>query len=92
MSKQSSKEFKVKKWNAVITWEWDTKNNICSICRNSIMIDCIRCQTMKNVSKCNPVWGKCEHIFHKHCIDRWLLTRYTCPLDDTKWEYQKHVN
>ncbi|TKY47827.1 E3 ubiquitin-protein ligase ATL31 [Spatholobus suberectus] len=23
---------------------------------------------------------KCEHVFHRHCIDAWLPSRITCPI------------
>lgn len=31
------------------------------------------------------VIGKCGHLFHKNCIDKWLVKCNTCPIDKVKW-------
>ena len=38
IKKEESRKIKVsvKKWNAVALWTWDTKQDICAICRNMI--------------------------------------------------------
>lgn len=33
----------------------------------------------------------CEHVFHSHCIDLWLVHRRTCPMCRTSFEYLAHV-
>ena len=43
------------------------KNDNCSICYNNYK--------KKEISKL-----KCNHIFHKKCISKWLDTSHTCPL------------
>lgn len=42
--------------------------------------------------ECGVAWGKCNHAFHLHCISRWLKSRNVCPLDNSKWEFQKYAN
>jgi len=78
--------FKIKKWDAVVTRKWDAIDEKCAICRNSLMEDCITCQsdTTKDCL-CNPVWGECRHAYHKHCINKWIKTRKVCPLDNGEW-------
>nr|CCC90673.1 conserved hypothetical protein [Trypanosoma congolense IL3000] len=34
---------------------------------------------------CPIVWGACSHVFHSHCISRWLQWRQHCPLCDQEW-------
>lgn len=86
--------FKVRKWQAVALWAYDITVDNCAICRNHIMDKCIECQSvqeMTNVDEnCYIAWGKCSHVFHMHCISRWLNTRQVCPLDNRTWEFKKY--
>ncbi|KAG9508615.1 E3 ubiquitin-protein ligase RBX1, partial [Fragariocoptes setiger] len=91
---QGNKRFHVKKWNAVAMWTWDIAVDNCAICRNHIMDKCIECQSVMEQSNvdenCSIAWGKCSHVFHLHCISRWLNTRQVCPLDNRHWEFRKY--
>jgi hypothetical protein len=31
------------------------------------------------------VIGKCGHIFHQDCLNKWLGNNDTCPIDNVKW-------
>ena len=31
------------------------------------------------------VIGKCGHIFHHNCLDKWLNKCDTCPIDKVRW-------
>lgn len=78
-------EIEILHWDLVATWSFDLRVETCTICRNHIMDLCIECQNDTKNGKCNVVWGKCGHAFHKHCIDRWLNTKHVCPLDTQVW-------
>ena len=71
--------FEVKKWNAVALWGWDIQVDNCAICRNSLMEPSIDNQAL-GVDEVTIAWGVCNHCFHLECIQRWLKTRYVCPL------------
>jgi len=68
-------------------WSWDREVELCAICRNLNVELCLDCQQGKSqTDSCTMVWGKCMHAFHRHCIERWLTARRTCPIDDNDWE------
>ena len=101
-SNQQGERFKLKEWNAVVMWSWNTDVDTCAICRSKLMTLCIDCQAKVNsnekgeckVSYVNTfnfqvAWGACGHAFHAHCINRWLQTKKECPLDMTPWVLKK---
>ena len=66
----------------------------CPICRNPFSEDCIECQatqyeTDTSPQECLLALGKCQHVYHNHCINRWLESRESCPLCNGKWELEK---
>ena len=60
-------------------------NDICAICQENIIMRCGECQ--KTVNPCHTTMGKCKHIFHKDCLNRWLRQNNRCPIDNQKFEY-----
>ncbi|KAF8278472.1 putative RING-H2 zinc finger [Trypanosoma cruzi] len=38
---------------------------------------------------CLIVWGVCNHVFHKHCISRWVRQRPQCPICGREWKVAK---
>jgi RING-box protein 1 len=78
-------------------------NDVCPICRLSLEDKCIECMNDNKSSQlsgpntdepskneCKSVLGICNHGYHLHCINTWIKTKNICPLDNTKWEFQKH--
>lgn len=90
---KEERRFKVRKWSAIALWAYDITVDNCAICRNHIMDKCIECQSFQETTNidenCSIAWGKCSHVFHMHCISRWLNTRQVCPLDNRNWEFKK---
>lgn len=88
------RRFRVRKWAAMALWSYDISVDNCAICRNHIMDKCIECQSVQEMTnvdeRCTIAWGKCSHVFHMHCISRWLNTRQVCPLDNRNWEFKKY--
>jgi RING-box protein 1 len=77
-------------WAPTAYWSWNIKEDTCTICRNNIMDMCIECTTNnRDGSQCHLSKGTCSHIFHKHCIEKWLQAQTTCPIDTQAWGYEK---
>ncbi|KAF0976528.1 hypothetical protein FDP41_004427 [Naegleria fowleri] len=95
-SHKGSKLFEVKFWNsvAVSSWQCDCGGccSACSICKNSCLEVCVECSSRHpaDVADCKVGWGICNHMFHVHCILRWLKHHPVCPLCNHPWEFQAH--
>eukprot|EP00917_Polyrhabdina_sp_WS-2016_P031932 GHVP01068172.1.p1 GENE.GHVP01068172.1~~GHVP01068172.1.p1 ORF type:complete len:108 (+),score=14.18 GHVP01068172.1:103-426(+) len=96
-SEDVRKKFEVKKWCAVALWSWDITVEFCAICKNHIMDPCLSCNTQTpsaseaaDPKKCTVAWGTCNHAFHNHCIDKWLVQHQRCPLDNQEWVFQSY--
>ena len=89
--KQLKPRFVIEKCSLITQWAWDTINDSCPICRNSVNEDSI---TNENNPVINSVVvvGMCGHAFHYDCIDRWLKNSKNCPLCNSNWEYQKTMD
>jgi RING-box protein 1 len=66
-------------------------NDACPICKIDIMSSCINCESHMKNTKCPIEMGCCGHVFHSHCITKWLDIRSICPLDNKHWEKAKEV-
>ena len=65
----------------------------CPICRNEISALCIECEAIKKTTPENLIicpsrrcYWSTHHVYHTHCIDRWLKVRNVCPLDNCEWK------
>ncbi|GME98150.1 unnamed protein product [Ambrosiozyma monospora] len=91
-NKPKKKKLEIKKWTAVAFWSWDQTNETCAICRNHLMESCIECAGKNDDKGCPRAVGVCNHSFHLHCIDTWIKTRNSCPLDSTDWNLKEVLN
>lgn len=84
-------KFEIRKLNLLALWSYDVQSDTCAICKSNIMSSCIECQ-VKNMNEvnndCTISWGECNHVYHFHCISKWLKTRNVCPLDNLEWNFQ----
>ncbi|XP_003381260.1 putative BRCA1 domain protein [Trichinella spiralis] len=77
---------KILNWNMVSTWQWDTQDPLCGICRNSFDFPCPDCKVQYD--QCPIAWGECTHCFHEHCITQWHSTQADvkdCPMCRQPW-------
>ncbi|KRZ92018.1 Anaphase-promoting complex subunit 11 [Trichinella sp. T8] len=73
-------------WNLISTWQWDTQDPLCGICRNSFDFPCPDCKVQYD--QCPIAWGECTHCFHEHCIIQWHSTQADvkdCPMCRQPW-------
>ncbi|BEI82599.1 hypothetical protein CcaverHIS002_0304670 [Cutaneotrichosporon cavernicola] len=65
----------------------DDEDEECGICRLAFESCCPSCKMPGD--DCPLIWGTCTHVFHMHCLLKWLDTdqsREQCPLDRRTWE------
>ncbi|KAI9003912.1 anaphase-promoting complex subunit 11 [Hyaloraphidium curvatum] len=78
---------RVKSWNAVAVWKWNVSDDddVCGICRNAFDGCCPDCKVPGD--ECPLIWGRCRHVFHLHCLLKWLQqdARQQCPMDRQVW-------
>ena len=79
-----------KTWNAVAVWNYESRYDICSICKQNINDLCIDCQSqMAGNVACSVAWGTCNHAYHNHCLQGWLKGHATCPMCQAPWETER---
>lgn len=80
---------RIKNYEAVASWKWGSNDDCCGICRNEFEVCCPDCKMPGD--DCPPVWGRCKHAFHVHCIMKWLETQQTgrplCPMCRQEWHF-----
>ena len=92
---------KIKNWTPVAYWRWKAADDDCGICRNQFESCCPDCKvpgddcplSIKIIDHfCYSfyvVWGECSHVFHMHCLYKWINTessRQQCPMDRRVWK------
>ena len=77
---------KLNKMSLVANWSWQLgDNDHCTICMNTFECACPQCKFPGD--DCPPIEGQCGHIFHLHCIYKWLDSGTDkCPLDREIWK------
>ncbi|BGP18324.1 hypothetical protein JCM10213_008497 [Rhodosporidiobolus nylandii] len=66
--------------------EDDDDEDVCGICRVAFDGCCPDCKVPGD--GCPPIWGECTHVFHYHCLAKWLGTessKQQCPMDRRPW-------
>ncbi|CAO1632123.1 unnamed protein product [Parajaminaea phylloscopi] len=79
----------VQDWSAVATWVWDVRDpdDVCGICQNNFDGVCGSCKTPRGGDECPLLFGECSHVFHMHCILKWLQgdAGDLCPMCKRQW-------
>lgn len=83
VSKTQKKPFEIESAQIFAIWTFKSPSKDCSICRNCLENPCVECERSTNISSCVVSNAKCGHVFHKHCIDKWISQqKYStlCPI------------
>ena len=83
--------------------EGDGEGDVCGICRVPYEGCCPTCKVPGDdcplseyttrssgilVTNSRTVWGECSHVFHMHCLLKWIGTpasKQQCPMDRRTW-------
>jgi len=91
--------FTVENWTSAVFYSWDVSNDTCAICRYSVNQKCIECvsQELSMISHTEQLCSlaksrKCSHIYHEHCIKKWLKRNNRCPYCNEVWEFEGERN
>jgi hypothetical protein len=87
--------FALKSLNIISYWDYPIDNRECGLCKGSLQAPSSQELTgsdkYKYVIDTEIAVGECKHMFHKKCIDNFVLTTGTiCPIDKTGWK-ESHV-
>eukprot|EP00007_Cunea_sp_BSH-02190019_P000587 CAMPEP_0174240170 /NCGR_PEP_ID=MMETSP0417-20130205/17736_1 /TAXON_ID=242541 /ORGANISM="Mayorella sp, Strain BSH-02190019" /LENGTH=148 /DNA_ID=CAMNT_0015319211 /DNA_START=33 /DNA_END=475 /DNA_ORIENTATION=+ len=66
-------EIQINSYHGVAKWHWVVADDTCGICRMPFDGCCTDCHLPGD--DCPPVWGRCNHAFHMHCILRWIQSQ-----------------
>ncbi|KAK2957123.1 putative Anaphase-promoting complex subunit 11 [Blattamonas nauphoetae] len=85
-------KIKVTRIVGVANWYWDVGDvDSCGICSGQFERACPQC-TLPGTG-CPITWGECGHLFHAHCIERWLSDgKTTCPFCRQDWKVPNEDN
>ncbi|KAI9350744.1 anaphase-promoting complex subunit Apc11 [Obelidium mucronatum] len=86
---------KINSWRGVAVWRWETshgaddgdEDDVCGICRAPFDGCCPDCRVPGD--DCSIVIGECKHVFHMHCLFKWIASensKQLCPMDRTPWK------
>lgn len=78
-------KFLITKFSPTYLQKWNCKQETCEICRNNLYDPCMHCDTKGDTDPCPPTEGQCGHIFHAHCIQKWISQNPTCPKCQETW-------
>ncbi|XP_049936312.1 anaphase-promoting complex subunit 11 [Nymphaea colorata] len=76
-------------WHAVASWTWDAQDETCGICRMAFDGCCPDCKFPGD--DCPLMWGACNHVFHLHCILKWVHSQTSqphCPMCRREWQFK----
>ena len=74
----------------VIGLDLNGSNKMCHLCKQDLYAPCL--SEKINELDSNVTKGECGHIFHSMCIQKYMTTNMSCPIDNTIWKKNKIIN
>ena len=94
LEEQHEKKHRVSKLDIIGQWTLQAATaETCGICYYQNWDHCITCQAEAGstspelICLCDTTSGICGHLFHTHCITRWLAIRNACPICDLEGSF-----
>ncbi|KAM3137093.1 RING-box protein 2 [Paramecium bursaria] len=79
---QQFPQIQIRDIKAFAVWKWqaqELENSSCPICRIQFIYRCMECENLyvqdNENRECKMAQGMCGHIFHAHCIEKWIKTK-----------------
>ena len=73
--------------NITIVSSYSFKEINCQICKHPLIMICPSLMQLQNLQNL-VIIGKCGHIFHNYCINKYVELCGLCPCDLNEWEKQ----
>jgi RING-box protein 1 len=86
---QSQMKFVVSRFAPAYLASWFGEQDTCTICRLMFVSPCMNCEVNGVTEACPYSEGNCGHMFHLHCIERWLIQNKLCPLCQEQWSAKR---
>lgn len=79
-------QYIVTKFNPVYVSTDKFQTDICGICKSDFSSPCALCEANDITDPCPIENGLCGHVYHLHCIRKWIEQHPICPTCGAKWE------
>lgn len=88
MASQKKVNMEILKLDIMLTYNYKNSyitNHMCNICKRHIMAPTHSSKNNCDLN-CSITEGKCKHLFHTDCIDKYFKAgNVLCPIDMTPW-------
>src|SRR5277367_3266769 len=96
MSDQSTSQLYLESLTLVCQWDFvDFDTDTCELCKKYLMElppTKDKVHSIYNVDKIPAISiGECKHVFHTYCIDNYVKTNPSCPIDNTPWTSKRNT-
>lgn len=77
--------WQITKLQAVYVSSWAKSQESCAICKSLLINPCVICEANESTDPCPYQEGECGHIYHLHCISKWIQQQPNCPICGQRW-------
>lgn len=85
----ASKPFEIVSADIHAIWSFKSSSSECPICKMHLESICVECESKGDPkNSCKVSQAECGHVFHKHCIDKYISQQkysHLCPVCKTPY-------